>query len=273
MDGWFRCVSCWGHRLLSGAQPVQLPGFWNPLGCQVMFAWISFNATFPRENTVDEANEWYSRWQTFKEIREVIRGSRCRCDGTKCFYVTWSWPHHWQSELTSSLNNIIWNIFLMLDESLANHLRWNQFTDDKKLSSIITSQLVLTKRPAHDIQVSRSKLMQKKQHFPKPPRKRALGHLRIFWEDSLSKNSVHSVVGPSFLRWQVLTPLFHGCSSIYHSSSALVGRSTGFDHRWAPSNYNLHTPNETSCRCNVKSIQQSLFDSHFTWIFAQNTQP
>ena len=29
MDGWFRCVSCWGHRLLSGAQPVQLPGCWN----------------------------------------------------------------------------------------------------------------------------------------------------------------------------------------------------------------------------------------------------
>ena len=121
----------------------------HPLGCQVMFAWISFNATFPRENTVDEANEWYSRWQTFKEIREVIRGSRCRCKR-----VWWKLmePHAfmWHEadhiidnlELTSSLNNIIWNIFLILDESLANHLRWNQFTDDKKLSSIITSQLV-----------------------------------------------------------------------------------------------------------------------------------
>lgn len=34
---------------------------------EVMFAWISFNATFPRENTVDEADLWYSRWQTFKD--------------------------------------------------------------------------------------------------------------------------------------------------------------------------------------------------------------
>ena len=33
----------------------------------IQFAWISYNATFPRENTVDEANEWYNRWQTFKE--------------------------------------------------------------------------------------------------------------------------------------------------------------------------------------------------------------
>ena len=37
----------------------------NP-GLQVMFSWISFNATFPRENTVDEANVWYNRWQEFK---------------------------------------------------------------------------------------------------------------------------------------------------------------------------------------------------------------
>lgn len=94
-------VGAWS-LLSGGGQTVQLPGCWNPLGCQVMFAWISFNATFPRENTVDEANEWYSRWQTFKEIR----GSRCRCKrvwwkliGTTCFYVTW--------KLTISLT--IWN--------------------------------------------------------------------------------------------------------------------------------------------------------------------
>ena len=36
---------------------------------QVMFSWISFNATFPRENTVDEANVWYNRWQAFKAGR------------------------------------------------------------------------------------------------------------------------------------------------------------------------------------------------------------
>jgi hypothetical protein len=34
-----------------------------------MFSWISFNATFPRENTVDEANVWYNRWQAFKAGR------------------------------------------------------------------------------------------------------------------------------------------------------------------------------------------------------------
>eukprot|EP00439_Symbiodinium_sp_Y106_P036691 s1266_g4.t1 len=33
----------------------------------IQFAWISYNATFPRENTVDEANDWYNRWQTFKD--------------------------------------------------------------------------------------------------------------------------------------------------------------------------------------------------------------
>ena len=33
----------------------------------VQFAWISYNATFPRENTVDEANTWYNRWQEFKD--------------------------------------------------------------------------------------------------------------------------------------------------------------------------------------------------------------
>ena len=146
----------------------------------------------------------------------------------------------------------------------------------QQVSSIIRSQLVALQCLQKDLHMTSrypgQNWCKKQRHFPKPPRKRALGHLRIFWEDSLSKNSVHSVVGPSFLRWQVLPPLFHGCSSIYLSSSALVGRSTGFDHRWAPSNYNLHTPNETSCRYNVKSIQQSLFDSHFTWIFAQNTQ-
>jgi len=32
----------------------------------IMFAWISFNASFPRENTVDQANEWYDRWKKFK---------------------------------------------------------------------------------------------------------------------------------------------------------------------------------------------------------------
>ncbi|CAJ1410020.1 unnamed protein product [Effrenium voratum] len=35
---------------------------------QVQFAWISYNATFPRENTVDEANAWYNRWQAFKDL-------------------------------------------------------------------------------------------------------------------------------------------------------------------------------------------------------------
>eukprot|EP00435_Cladocopium_sp_Y103_P054863 s86_g18.t1 len=39
----------------------------NGLKTQVMFSWISFNATFPRENTVDEANVWYNRWQEFKD--------------------------------------------------------------------------------------------------------------------------------------------------------------------------------------------------------------
>lgn len=39
----------------------------NGLKTQVMFSWISFNATFPRENTVDEANVWYNRWQAFKD--------------------------------------------------------------------------------------------------------------------------------------------------------------------------------------------------------------
>lgn len=34
----------------------------------IQFAWISYNATFPRENTVDEANDWYNRWQTFKDL-------------------------------------------------------------------------------------------------------------------------------------------------------------------------------------------------------------
>ncbi|CAE7207680.1 DISP1 [Symbiodinium sp. CCMP2456] len=38
----------------------------NSAKTAIQFAWISFNATFPRENTVDEANEWYNRWQTFK---------------------------------------------------------------------------------------------------------------------------------------------------------------------------------------------------------------
>ena len=33
----------------------------------IQFAWVSYNATFPRENTVDEANEWYNRWEEFKE--------------------------------------------------------------------------------------------------------------------------------------------------------------------------------------------------------------
>lgn len=43
---------------------------------EVMFAWISFNATFPRENTVDEADLWYSRWQTFKDRTQSWRRRR-----------------------------------------------------------------------------------------------------------------------------------------------------------------------------------------------------
>ena len=67
MDGWFRWVSFWGPAYFRG-QTVKLPDcLKQPVSCQVMFSWISFNATFPRENTVDEANEWYNRWQTFKE--------------------------------------------------------------------------------------------------------------------------------------------------------------------------------------------------------------
>lgn len=46
----------------------------NGLKTEVMFAWISFNATFPRENTVDEADLWYSRWQTFKETHAPTLG-------------------------------------------------------------------------------------------------------------------------------------------------------------------------------------------------------
>ncbi len=55
--------------------PHRIPLLNHGTNSQVMFAWISFNATFPRENTVDEANEWYNRWQTFKD-RE---GSGWRC--------------------------------------------------------------------------------------------------------------------------------------------------------------------------------------------------
>ncbi|CAE7261220.1 DISP1, partial [Symbiodinium pilosum] len=40
----------------------------------VQFAWISYNATFPRENTVDEANEWYERWQSFKNTHAPTLG-------------------------------------------------------------------------------------------------------------------------------------------------------------------------------------------------------
>mmetsp|Transcript_92009 Transcript_92009/g.231348 ORF Transcript_92009/g.231348 Transcript_92009/m.231348 type:complete len:1176 (+) Transcript_92009:56-3583(+) len=32
------------------------------------FAWISFNATYPVQNTVVEANEWYDRWESFHTL-------------------------------------------------------------------------------------------------------------------------------------------------------------------------------------------------------------
>lgn len=43
----------------------------------LFFAVEGYNATFPRENTVDEANAWYNRWQAFKE--KPIRGQRGEC--------------------------------------------------------------------------------------------------------------------------------------------------------------------------------------------------
>lgn len=30
------------------------------------FAWVSFNATYPSQNTVEQANTWYERWEGFK---------------------------------------------------------------------------------------------------------------------------------------------------------------------------------------------------------------
>lgn len=69
-----------------------------------------------------------------------------------------------------------------------------------------------------DIQV---KMDAQKTGIPKPPRKRALGHLQIFWEDSLSKNSVHSELAFLFCvdRWDASLPWLR--KSICHSSSAL----------------------------------------------------
>ncbi|CAE8590403.1 unnamed protein product [Polarella glacialis] len=33
---------------------------------QIQFAWHSYNATYPSENTVDQANTWYDRWEEFR---------------------------------------------------------------------------------------------------------------------------------------------------------------------------------------------------------------
>mmetsp|Transcript_22143 Transcript_22143/g.39788 ORF Transcript_22143/g.39788 Transcript_22143/m.39788 type:complete len:1236 (+) Transcript_22143:70-3777(+) len=33
----------------------------------IQFAWISYNASFPRQNTLTEAEEWYERWENFKD--------------------------------------------------------------------------------------------------------------------------------------------------------------------------------------------------------------
>jgi hypothetical protein len=30
-------------------------------------AWVSFNATYPRSNTVEEANDWYDKWDEYRE--------------------------------------------------------------------------------------------------------------------------------------------------------------------------------------------------------------
>lgn len=37
----------------------------TPSKTALKFAWVSFNATYPRENSVTQANEWYDRWEAF----------------------------------------------------------------------------------------------------------------------------------------------------------------------------------------------------------------
>jgi hypothetical protein len=46
----------------------------NTDGSGLQFAFISFNATYPRQNTVDQANEWFSRWETFRETHGFALG-------------------------------------------------------------------------------------------------------------------------------------------------------------------------------------------------------
>jgi len=46
---------------------TQLTGFrLTPDKSKLEFAWVSFNATFPTQNTVEQANRWYERWSEFQ---------------------------------------------------------------------------------------------------------------------------------------------------------------------------------------------------------------
>ena len=148
--------------------------------------------------------------------------------------------HHSQSESTSSLNNIFWNIFLILDESLANHLRWNQFTDDNNFPqssvhnlysySVYVEYKTCTWHPGKN-------WCTKKLHTKTTPQE--LWNISKSWGDSLRKNSLHSELAFLFCvdKWDASLR----CSSIYCTIVQLwCGRSAGFDHRWAPSNYNLY---------------------------------
>jgi len=38
----------------------------NPAKTALQVAWVSFNATYPVQNTVEEANNWFDRWEAFR---------------------------------------------------------------------------------------------------------------------------------------------------------------------------------------------------------------
>jgi len=45
----------------------QLTGYrLSPDGQSLSVAWVTFNATYPVQNTVEQANDWYDRWEAFR---------------------------------------------------------------------------------------------------------------------------------------------------------------------------------------------------------------